>query len=45
MLDSIKAQIADWKFGREIVKSFVTSLSDLDLDKILPIGLGRMQES
>jgi len=36
MLDSIKAQIADWKFGREIVKSFVTSLSDLDLDKILP---------
>jgi len=36
MLASIDAQVADWKYGREILKSFITLLSDLDLDKILP---------
>ena len=36
MLDSIGAQLADWKYGREIVKNFITLLNDSDLDKILP---------
>ena len=36
MIDSLKSQIADWKYGRGLVKSFVEQLSDDDLDKPLP---------
>jgi len=36
MIDSLKAQISDWKYGREIIKDFITQLNDLDLDKPFP---------
>ena len=36
MIDSLKAQISDWKYGRGIIKSFITMLNDTDLDKPLP---------
>jgi len=36
MIDSLKAQILDWKYGREIIKNFITELSDSDLDKPFP---------
>ena len=36
MIDSIKAQLDDWKYGREILKHFVIELDDICLDKMLP---------
>ena len=36
MVDSLKAQILDWKYGRGIIKNFITMLNDSDLDKPLP---------
>jgi len=36
VINSIKAQLEDWKYGRNILKSFVLELDDTDLDKILP---------
>jgi hypothetical protein len=36
MIDSLKSQIADWKYGRGIVKNFIEQLCDDDLDKLLP---------
>jgi len=36
MINSIKAQLEDWKYGRDILKFFVLGLDDSDLDKILP---------
>jgi len=36
MIDSLKAQISDWKYGRGIIKIFITMLNDTDLDKPLP---------
>ncbi|MCL2639043.1 MAG: hypothetical protein FWD48_11820, partial [Oscillospiraceae bacterium] len=36
MIDSLQAQISDWKYGRGIIKNFITMLNDSDLDKPLP---------
>jgi len=36
MIESLAAQISDWKYGRGLVKSFVQQLSDNDLNKLLP---------
>ena len=36
MIDSLKAQISDWKYGRGIIKNFITLLDDSHLDKPLP---------
>lgn len=36
MINSLKSQLADWKYGRSIIKCFITALSDADLDKPLP---------
>jgi hypothetical protein len=36
MIDSIKAQLQDWKYGRDILKSFILELEDKDLDKLFP---------
>jgi len=36
MINSIKSQLADWKYGRSIIKCFIIMLSDADLDKPLP---------
>lgn len=33
---SIKAQLEDWKYGRDIIKSFILLLSDEDLNKPFP---------
>lgn len=35
MIESIHAQLNDWKYGRTIVKIFLQELSDKDLDKKL----------
>lgn len=34
MIDSIKAQLDDWKYGRDILKHFIVDLDDISLDKI-----------
>jgi len=36
MIESLKAQMADWKQTRSIILGFLEELSDVDLDKILP---------
>ena len=36
MVESLKAQLADWKQTRSIILGFLEELSDADLDKILP---------
>lgn len=36
MINSLKGQIADWKYGRGITLKFISELSDNDLDKNLP---------
>lgn len=36
MIDSIKAQLDDWKYGRDILKHFIVDLDDISLDKIFP---------
>ena len=36
MIDSIRAQLEDWKYGRDILKHFVLELEDSNLDKVLP---------
>ncbi|MCL2618170.1 MAG: DinB family protein [Defluviitaleaceae bacterium] len=36
MIESLKAQMADWKQTRSIILGFLEELSDADLDKILP---------
>lgn len=36
MINSLKGQLADWKYGRGIILKFITELSDNDLDKKLP---------
>ena len=36
MISSLKAQIADWKYCRSITVKFISELSDIDLDKLLP---------
>lgn len=36
MIDSLKGQFIDWKYGRGIIKDFINLLSDSDLDKPFP---------
>ena len=36
MIDSIKAQLDDWKYGRDILKHFIVDLDDISLDKKFP---------
>jgi len=36
MIESLKAQMADWKQTRSITLGFLEELSDADLDKLLP---------
>jgi hypothetical protein len=36
IVESLKAQILDWEFGRGVVKSFIRELGEGDLDKVLP---------
>ncbi|MCL2366204.1 MAG: DinB family protein [Oscillospiraceae bacterium] len=36
MIESLKAQLADWKQTRSIILGFLEELSDADLDKPLP---------
>lgn len=36
MIASIKAQLDDWKYGRDILKHFVIELDDISLDKVFP---------
>ena len=36
MIESLKAQMADWKQTRSIILGFLEELSDADLDKSLP---------
>lgn len=36
MIESLKAQFNDWKYGRGIVKSFIELLNEFDLDKPFP---------
>lgn len=36
MIDSINAQLEDWKYGRDLIKHFITELEDISLDKEFP---------
>lgn len=36
MIDSIKAQLDDWKYGRDLIKHFIVELDDMSLDKAFP---------
>lgn len=36
MINSIKAQLQDWKYGRDILKSFVLELDNTNLDMVFP---------
>jgi hypothetical protein len=36
MIESLRAQLNDWKYGRSITKSFIELLNDSDLDKPFP---------
>jgi len=36
MIVSLKGQLADWQYGRSIIKCFIEQLSDNELDKPLP---------
>ena len=36
MIASLRGQLADWHYGRSIVKDFLTMLSDADLDRRFP---------
>ncbi len=36
MIDSISAQLEDWKYGRDLIKHFITELDDMSLDKEFP---------
>ena len=36
MVDSIKAQLDDWKYGRNLIKHFIVELDDITLDKVFP---------
>lgn len=36
MIGSIKAQLEDWKYGRDLLKSFVLELENEKLDEVFP---------
>lgn len=36
MIDSLKGQLYDWQYGRNIIKGFINELSEADLDKPFP---------
>ena len=36
MIKSLKAQLHNWNYGRELVKDFINLVSDADLDKLFP---------
>ncbi len=36
MIESLKSQLEDWKYGRGIIKDFINHLEDSDLDKLFP---------
>ncbi len=36
MIESLRAQMNDWKYGRDIVKNFIYILDESDLDKPFP---------
>lgn len=33
VIDSLKGQLYDWQYGRNIIKGFINELSEADLDK------------
>ena len=36
MIEALKGQLDDWYYGRTIIKSFISLLSDTELDKLFP---------
>lgn len=36
VIDSLKGQLYDWQYGRNIIKGFINELSEADLDKPFP---------
>jgi uncharacterized damage-inducible protein DinB len=36
MINSLKGQMQNWMYGRDIIKDFITLLSDTEIDKLFP---------